>query len=526
VIGAALLVVALAAAACSSSSSDSSTNNSSNNSQAAGPSDTNAKVTIGSSVAPPTLDLTANAAAAIDEVMDYNVYQHLAQLNPKGKIVPVLATKWNVSSDGTTYTFTLRKGVKFTNGDPLTPKDVVFSINRVTSGKAKYPYGTLWKGLVTSAKAKGGDEVVVTLAKPDQEFLYTLAAYSNGVILDPPTVKTLAKKPVGTGPFKYQSFRQNYSVALARNENYWGDKAKVAGVTFRYFSSTSAENAALKSGQLDVIDNEPVPENLKSFKANPKFKVIAGPTSGKVQLTLNNAYGPLKKIKVRQAISHAIDKQSINQAAAGGYGKLIGSDSVPGDPWFMPKLAQLYKYSPAKAKKLLAKAGYPNGFSLKIDLPPYPYAKTGGPIIAAQLKKVGIKVKLNNIQWPRWLSQVYGKGNFQATIIDHAEARDISNYADAKYYWNYADTAKVAALLSAGDSSTSKSTWIAKYKQAETLIAKQAANVWLYNLPQLTVAKKEIVGLPNGSLSESFQIAHLQVGGTLPSSAASQGFTS
>ena len=481
-------------------------------------------IVIGSSVAPPSLDPTSNAAAAIDEVFDYNVYQHLAQLAPNGKIVPVLASTWTISKTGTVYTFTLRSGVTFTNGDPLTPSDVVYSIDRVVAPGSQYPYKDLWTGLVKSAATSGSDKVVVTLAHRDWQWLYTLAAYSNGEILDPTAVGSIATHPVGTGPFAFTGYVPNYSVTLVRNPHYWGAEPKVAKVEFRYFSTPNAEISALRGGQIDIVDNLPVPQSVSSLKS-AGFKVDIGPTSGKVQLTLNDAYGPLRKRLVRQAISYALTKKAMDQAAEAGHGRIIGSDSVPGDPYFLAKLAHLYPHSVKKAKKLLAEAGYPHGFSLKLVLPPYPYAKADGPVVAAELKQVGIDVTLSNIQWPLWLSQVFEAGDFQSTIIDHAEARDISNYTNPKYYWHYADTRVVTALLTKGNEAPTHAQWVSDYEKAETLIAHQAVNVWFFNLPEITAAKRDIVGLPHGSLSESFQLSALQIGGKLGAQERRLGFT-
>jgi peptide/nickel transport system substrate-binding protein len=152
---------------------------------------------IGSNVAPPTLDLTANPAAAIDEVLDYNVYQHLAQLTPNGGIAPTLATRWAISNHGRTYTFFIRKGVRFSNGDPLTPAAVVFSFKRVIAPKSTYPYKVLMAD-IKSVRAVGW-KVVVTLKNRDWSFIYNMAAYSNGVILDPKAVKQIRlRNPIET----------------------------------------------------------------------------------------------------------------------------------------------------------------------------------------------------------------------------------------------------------------------------------------------------------------------------------------
>ncbi len=477
---------------------------------------------VASSVFPPTLDPTANAAAAIDEVFEYNVYQNLVELSPKGQIVPVLATSYKVSPSGLQYTFSIRSGVHFSNGDLLTSADVVYSLKRAANPKNIYPYGVLLKGM-SSVVASGG-KVVVTLKQPNNQFLYELAAYSNGIVVDPTTVKTLATKPVGTGPYVFASEVTNYSVTLDRNPHYWGKAPGVSEVEFRYFSNPNSEIEALKTGQVQVIDNLSNPQDAKQFQG-AGFKLITGPTNGKIQVTINNSAGPLAKAKVRQAIQYATDKQAILQVAGGGYGRVIASDDVPGDPWYMPNLNKSYAYNPAKAKKLLAEAGYPHGLSLTLTLPPYNYALTAGPLVQANLDAVGIKVKIKDIQWPLWLTQVFSKHDYQLTIVDHVEARDISEYGDCTYYWLYAGCKAVGAMLLKAQSAKSLAGEVSGYQAVVKRINKDAVNDWLYNPDQLTAAKSNVVGLPGSGLTESFDLSHVSIGGSLASSFVAQGYS-
>ena len=519
-LGLALPAVAASLALVAGCSSGSSGSTSTGGSTSGGKGGT---LTIGSSVAPPTLDLTANPAAAIDEVFDYNVYQHLVQLDPKGQIVPVLATSYSWSANRKTITFTLRKGVKFSNGDPMTAADVVYSIKRVVAPKSTYPYKALM-GTVTSVTKVSSDQVAVTLSQPNNEWLYQFAAYSNGVILDPAAVSKIATQPVGTGPYKYSSEVSNYSVTLVKNPDYWGTAPGPSTVVFRYFANSNAENSALQSGQIQVIDNLSNPPDAKQFQGNSAYKIISGPTNGKIQLTLNNTAGPLKNVLVRRAISYAIDKAAIVQTTAAGYGTVIGSDTVPGDPWYSPSYAKVYPYNPGKARQLLTQAGYPHGFNITLTLPPYGYATAAGPLIAANLKSVGINVTIKDIQWPLWLSQVFTNHNFDMTIVDHVEARDIGNYAIPTYYWQYNKTSQVAKLLAAGDAAPTQAGQVAKYTQVLKMITADAVNCWLYNPDQITVAKSNIVGLPATGLTESFNLMYASIGGTLSSQAKAQGF--
>jgi peptide/nickel transport system substrate-binding protein len=456
-------------------------------------------------------------------VLDYNVYQHLVQLDPKGEIVPVLATGCTVSKNGLTYTFDIRSGVKFSNGDAMTPADVVFSLERAANPKNAYPYGTLLSD-VGRVKA-AGNTVVVTMKHPDNQFLYNLAAYSNGVVLDPAAVKTIATKPVGTGPYVYSSEVDNYSVTLDRNASYWGAKPGVSEVEFRYFTSGNTENEALKTGEIQVIDNLDVPQQASQFKGSG-YQLLSGPTNGKIQMTINNSSGPLAKLQVRQAIQYATDKAAILQTAGGGYGTVIASDDVPGDPWYLPSINKTYAYNVAKAKSLLDAAGYSHGLSLTLDIPPYSYAETAAPLIQANLKAAGINVTIKDIQWPAWLTQVFKNSDFQLTIIDHVEARDIANYATCAYYWKYANCSQVESMLNKASEATTTSGMVSGYEAVVKKINAEAVNDWLYNNDQLTAAKSDIIGLPGSGLTESFDLSHVSIGGTLPASAAAQGYAS
>jgi peptide/nickel transport system substrate-binding protein len=476
---------------------------------------------IGSEQAPPTLDPTANAAQAIDEVVDYNVLQHLVQLAPDGKIVPVLATGYTLSSNRLIYTFTIRQGVKFSNGDALTPADVVYSINRVTT--SKYPYASIFD--VASAATVGTDQVAVTLQSPSWSFLFNLASYSNGVIVDPNAVSTLGTDPVGTGPYEVSGEVANYSVTLKANPNYWGTAPGAAGVEFRYFTDSNAEDAALEDGQIQVIDNLSSPDEASTFTSDPKkYGVIGGLTNGKVQLTINNTAGPFAKKLVRQAVNYAIDKQAVIQVASAGLGAPIGSDTVPSDPYYL-NLANLYPYNPSKAKRLLAQAGYPHGFSTTLTLPPYYYAQLAAPVIQSELAAIGITVTIQNIAFPLWLSSVFEGGNFDLTIIDHAEARDIGNYATKGYYWHFAGTAQVASQLAAANAAPTQQGWITGTQNILREIANDAVNDWLYALPVLEVHQKGVVGLPTGGYTESFDLQYVSFGGPVPASAVALGYS-
>ena len=476
---------------------------------------------IGSQVAPPTLDVTANASSAIDEVVDYNVLQHLVQLAPDGQIVPVLASSYTVNANRSVFTFTLRKGVRFSNGDRLTPADVVFSMQRVMAKSSTYPNASVFD--VKGVYARGHDQVRVYLQQPSWSWLFDLAAYSNGAVLDPRTVGSLATDPVGTGPYVVAGTVPDTSVTLKANPTYWGAKPGYAEVDFRYFSDPNAEAAALQSGQIQVIDGLPVPSQVASFRSKD-YVVETGLTYGKVQLTINNGVAPFNDVKVRQAIAYAIDKQAVNQVAAAGRGLPLGSDAVPGDPYYLD-LASAYPYDPQKAKQLLAAAGYPNGFSTTLTLPPYSYATLAGPVIQSELAAVGIKVTIDTVQFPLWLSQVFEGRNFDLTVIDHNKPRDIGNYG-VNYYWNYGGVSAVAKRLAEANAAPTEAGWIRGTRGVLHLVTDEAVNDWLYVVPNISVHRAGVLGLPAFGKAYSFDLAAARPAsaGAIPASLRKLGY--
>jgi peptide/nickel transport system substrate-binding protein len=223
---------------------------------------------------------------------------------------------------------------------------------------------------------------------------------------------------------------------------------------------------------------------------------------------MNNSRKPLNNRLVRQAITYAIDRPALIKTAYAGYGKLIGSHSSPADPWYLD-LSDRYPYDPAKARRLLAQAGYPKGFSISLTLPPVGYATASGRFIQSQLSQVGIRVSIQNVDFPLWLTQVFGAANYSMTIIAHVEARDLIKYADPGYYWRF-DDKTVQRLIAAGDSAPSNAQWLSDYREVERIITSQAVNDWLFLLPNLEVVRAGITGYPTNGLSLSFDVTGLR----------------
>jgi peptide/nickel transport system substrate-binding protein len=321
-----------------------------------------------------------------------------------------------------------------------------------------------------------------------------------------PPATNLATAPVGTGPFKFVSWNRGDSLTLARNDDYWGTKAPLQRVVFKYITDPNAMNNALLAGDIDVVSGVTGPEQLGSFANNASFKVLEGKPSGKILVAMNNASGPTKDVRVRQAISYAIDRKAFIDGIEQGHAVPIGSHAVPNDSEsYYVDLTGVYKQDKQKAKQLLAQAGYPNGLTLRSSLIPFAYARRGGEILASQLADVGITLQTQNVEFPLWLDQVFTKHNYDLTIINHVEPRDIGNYGNPKYYWGY-DNPKVATLLAQADAEQDAKKRNDLYAQVQRQITDDAVNAWLMSPNTLAVIKSNLHGYPQSRVAPSIYL--------------------
>ena len=319
------LTATLAAAGCSAGS----TATGSGGSASAGAKST--ALAVGLVAEPANLDFTRTDGAAIPQALLGNVYDGLVKLDNDGKIVPDLATTWTVSPDRKTYTFDLTGDATFTNGAKFTAEDAVFSINRVKTDWTISLKSAM--DVVKDAKALSPTRLQVTLAKPSNDWLYRMTTRV-GAMFSRTGVDKLATDPVGTGPYKLTKWNRGDSIALTRNDSYFGKKPYFQTVTLKYFKDPTALNNALLTGTINVIGTVQAPESLAQFSSNSKYQVIEGTTNGEVVLSLNNAKAPLNDVRVRQAVRFAIDHKALVDTCWAGRGKLIGSMVPPTDPWY------------------------------------------------------------------------------------------------------------------------------------------------------------------------------------------------
>lgn len=457
-----------------------------------------ANISIGMVLEPPNLDPTAGAAAAIDEVVYANIFEGLTRFGPDGAVNPGLAATWDISEDGTVYTFALRPGVTFHDGTTLTADDVVFTLDRARAEGSTNAQPGLFANIV-SAEAVDELTLRVTLDGPDGAFLFDMA-WGDAVIVAPESAESNATNPIGTGPFRFANRIEGDRIELVRNDAYWGEAVALEAATFRFISDPNAAFAAMMAGDVDAFPNFPAPETLAQFAADPRFSVIVGSTEGETILAMNNAQAPLDDIRVRQAIAHAINRQDIIDGAMFGYGTPIGTHFAPHNPNYVD-LTGLSAYDPDAARALLAEAA-PAGLSLRLALPPPAYARRGGEIIAAQLREVGIQTEITNLEWAQWLEQVFRGRDFDLTIVSHTEPMDIGIYARPDYYFQYARPEFVAlneTLATTSDPAARAALMV----QMQEMIAGDYVNGFLFQLAKTGVANAKIEGLWENSPTQA-----------------------
>ncbi len=458
---------------------------------AAGRAEAKDTLTLGMVLEPPHLDPTAGAASAIRELTYANIYEGLTRIDRQGQVQPGLAEGWTISPDGLTYTFKLIGGVKFHDGTPFDCSVVTFSYGRAMAPDSVNAQKQLFEPIADVA-CPDKYTAVVKLKRPTALFLFDMG-WGDAVMVSPKSAATDKTDPVGTGPFRFKEWVHGDHVTLERNPDYWGAQPKLKTVTFRFVADPSAATAAVLAGDIDAFPLFPAPEALDQFKADKRFTVNVGTTEGKTIVALNNAKKPFDDIRVRRALTYAIDRTQLIDAAQSGFGKPIGSHYVPTDPGYID-LTGAYAYDPAKAKALLAEAGVKPGTEITIMLPPPPYARRGGEVIADMWGKVGIKVKLVPIEWAQWLDQVFTRTDFQATIISHTEARDLDIYARDKYYFNYHSDA-YRALYQKFVQTVDARAQTELVGELQKKLAEDEPNVFLFALAKVGVWNARLRGL-------------------------------
>jgi peptide/nickel transport system substrate-binding protein len=451
-----------------------------------------ARLTVQNPTEPPGLDVTATPATATSGVVFYNVQEGLVKVDRHGKLVPWLAERWH-TSDNRNYTFFLKRGVRFHNGRELKAADVKYVFERALNPESKHPYAKDYEAL-GDIIVKDDHTVTFALRSVNANFLQHLAR-AGSVIYPREAVDTLKTAPIGTGPFRFEEWVRGDRIVLVRNPEYHVKGVpKVDRITFRFITDPNAVLAALKAGDIDVSLFGLGPEHVQDIQKDARFQVIVGDTTNDVIVAMNNSRKPYSDVRVRRAITHGINKQDVLKGAMFGMGKILGSNVDPLNPYYVD-MSRVVPYDPARAKRLLAEAGYPSGFDTVLKVAPqYYYTVRSGEVIAENLKKIGVNVKIEQIEWGQWLSRVFREADYDLTIIGHGEAWDIKNYANPKYYFRY-DSPKFQALFARSEVTLDDKARRDLFAQMQKQLAEDGPVVWLFMHPRLAVAKQGVQGL-------------------------------
>ena len=461
-----------------------------------------ATIEIGSLYEPQNLSNVGGGGQGVVEALTGNVYEGLYRLGDDGSVDPLLAESNTVSDDGLTYTFTLRKGVKFHSGAALTSADVKSSIEQVTAEDSQSARKSSFK-VISDIATPDDNTVVITLATPSISFIYNLSY----IWIVSSTLKDLKTSEDGTGPYTLGDWKRGSALSLERWDGYWGTPAANKEVVFNYFTDATALSNALVTNQIDIITSVQSPDQLSQFTDNAAYVVSDGNSTTKEVLAFNDRVAPFDNVDVRKAVYSAIDTKKLLSSIWGDYGTLIGSMVPPTDPWY-EDLTQVNPYDPALAKQELAAGGYPDGFEFTLDTPSYDPHPAVAEFVQSELAKVGITVTINTISADEWYSKVFKEHNFEATLQEHVNDRDVVWYGNPDFYWGY-NNPQVTQWVAEAEQSATVEEQTAKLKLVNAQIAQDAASVWLYLYPQIVVANADVSGYGVNGLNTQFYVYNI-----------------
>jgi peptide/nickel transport system substrate-binding protein len=358
--------------------------------------------------------------SGMSHVVIEQVYSTLMLLDPEANPIPGLAESYEISEDGLEYTFKLRDGVTFHNGDPLTAEDVKFSFDRLRAPDSGYSYGSQVE-TIEEVEVVDSLSVKFKLSQRTGPFLIYMA-FPGSSIVPKNLVESghdLNAQPVGSGPFKFVSYQPRTAIKFERNESYWEEgKPYFDAMEYRIISDITALTNAVMSGVVN-FSNEIPPKDWATIQSNPDLvgKTIEG--SRYYWLLPNNKHPPLDNPKVRQAIAHAIDRQAIVNGAFFGQATPIQGGVIPEWNWGYADLQYFAPTgNPEKAKELLAEAGHPDGFDTSMTIASsFPAMVAMAPIIQANLQAAGINAEIGTMEIPRYWDEVWSTSNFDITTM-------------------------------------------------------------------------------------------------------------
>jgi len=459
--------------------------------------DPDATLRLGLVLEPDNLDIRHTSGAALEQILIDNVYEGLVTRTEENEIVPSLASEYEVSEDGLTYTFTLNEGVTFHGGGELTASDVVETYNQVRSDETLIGHDQL--AHVVAVDAPDDRTVVLTLDQPDQNLLFALTGRA-GLVFDEGDETDLKTAANGTGPFTLADWSQGDGITFTRNDEYWGEAAGVAAVEVSYIPDfTAGVNAAL-DGSLDVLTAVQA-DLAPQLDGQNGFTLTRGATTDKATLAFNNQAAPLDDVRVREALRLAIDHEALVEAVGAAttqYGPIPALD--PG----YEDLSDVAPFDPERAKELLAEAGQED-LELELTIPSF-YGTTVSTFLVSAFNDIGVELKVDPVEFPTWLQDVYTNKDYQLSFVLHVEPRDFGNFANPDYYFGY-DNAEVQELYAEATSTVDPDESAELLAQAARIVSEDHAADWLYTGETITAVGPGVAGFPVHSINSRIDLA-------------------
>lgn len=491
-LGVTALVAALTLAGCGSANTS---NQSGNESSAA-----SSEIVIGSTNEPTSLERNIGGSSGISETTTRNVYEGLTSIDDDGQVINTLAATTDVSEDGLTYTFHLVPDVKFHDGTPLTSADAAWSISEAIAPESKSARASDLR-VIREIETPDDETVVLHLDHKSASLPFFLASVT--IVKEGDKENTSDN---GTGPYRLVEWVQGDHLTMEKNQDYWGEEAKNPGVTFQFFQDETAMNNALKTGAVDMVIQQESPDQLSSFR-DDAWVVTDGNSIKKWVWTFNNKVEPFTDVRVRQALYKAIDRDAVLDAVWGEYGVTLGSMPPVAEPWYDASFTEIHAYNPEEAGKLLADAGAEN---LTLDIT-YVAGSTEEIIVQqlkANLADIGVTLVPRPVDESVWYQQVYTDKDYQTTLMNHNNPRDVLWYANPDFYWQY-DNPRVQELKVQSDEAGSDQEQAELIHELSAILADEAPSAWLFQAPQIRIARAGITGFSADKNAEPFFVANI-----------------
>lgn len=452
-----------------------------------------------------------NQVDNMSETVVRHIHDNLVMFDEKLNRVPGLATSWTVSKDQLTWTFKLRKGVKFHDGTPFNAAAVKYNLDRLTNPTKTTRRTALYAPFIKSVEVVDDYTIKIVSEKPFGPILAHFAHGAGGIVSPAALEKygdDIALRPVGTGPYRFVEWVPGDHITLERNKEHWGGVPKVEKIIFKFVKEDASRVVMLETGEADLAIMLP-PIEIPRLEKNPKIQVIKAGSIRVIYIGMNVQKKPFDNVKFRQALNYAVDKEAIVKNILRGMGSVADSALAPGTWGYSPTFK--YKYDPARAKALLKEAGIPEGTKVKLWTPEGRYVADRAIAEAVQgyLSAIGLNVELRKWEWAAYLSTLAkkpeeaeqelfllgwapstGDGDWVLRPLFHTDsfAPKVNNYT---YYSNK----KVDELIVLGMTTADQKKRFEIYKEAQKLIMQDAPWVFLHNMDQTVGVKKGLKGV-------------------------------